>query len=70
MSKEGVQLVQLGYGAFTGPWWGLVVRNNLNPLPQAQSVSAVIGKRWETESQFIVDLAHCISKRFNVLRVL
>ncbi len=25
----------------TGLWWGLVVRNGLNPLPQAPSVSAV-----------------------------
>ncbi len=40
-SKEGVQLVQQGDGAFTGLWWGLVVRNSLYPLPQAPSVSAV-----------------------------
>ncbi len=30
-----------GDGAVTGLWWGLVVRNGLNPLPQAPSVSAV-----------------------------
>ncbi len=41
MSKEGIQLVQQGDGAVTGLWWGLVVRNGLNPLPQAPSVSAV-----------------------------
>ncbi len=40
-SKEGIQLVQQGDGAVTGLWWGLVVRNGLNPLPQAPSVSAV-----------------------------
>ncbi len=40
-SKEGIQLVQQGDGAITGLWWGLVVRNGLNPLPQAPSVSAV-----------------------------
>ncbi len=40
-SKEGIQLVQQGDGAVTGLWWGLVVRNGLNPLPQALSVSAV-----------------------------
>ncbi len=37
-SKEGIQLVQQGDGAVTGLWWGLVVRNGLNPLPQAPSV--------------------------------
>ncbi len=36
-SKEGIQLVQQGDGAVTGLWWGLVVRNGLNPLPQAPS---------------------------------
>ncbi len=40
-SKEGIQLVQQGDGVVTGLWWGLVVRNGLNPLPQASSVSAV-----------------------------
>ncbi len=30
-----------GDGDVTGLWWGLVVRNGLNPLPQAPSVSAV-----------------------------
>ncbi len=40
-SKEGIQLVQQGDGAVTGLWWGLVVRNGLNPLPQAPSVPAV-----------------------------
>ncbi len=40
-SKEGIQLVQQGDGAVTGLWWGLVVRNGLYCLPQAQSVSAV-----------------------------
>ncbi len=40
--KEGIQLVQQGDGAVTGLWWGLVVvRNGLNPLPQAPCVSAV-----------------------------
>ncbi len=41
VSKEGIQLVQQGDGAVTGLWRGLVVRNGLNPLPQALSVSAV-----------------------------
>ena len=40
-SEEGVQLVQQRDVAVTGPWWGLVVRNGLYPLPQALSVSAV-----------------------------
>ncbi len=40
-SEEGIQPVQQGDGAVTGPWWGLVVRNGLNPLPQALSVSVV-----------------------------
>ncbi len=40
-SKEGIQLIQQGDGAVTGLWWGLVVRNCLNPLPKAPSVSAV-----------------------------
>ncbi len=40
-SKEGIQLVQQEDGAVTGLWWGLVVRNGLNPLPQAPSASAV-----------------------------
>ncbi len=38
-SKEGIQLVQQGDGA--GLWWGLVVRNGMNPLPQVLSVSAL-----------------------------
>ncbi len=39
--REGIQLVQQVDGAVTGLWWGLVVRNGLNTLPQAPSVSAV-----------------------------
>ncbi len=40
-SEEGIQLVQQGDGAVTGLWWGLVVRNGLNPMPKTPSVSVV-----------------------------
>ncbi len=40
-SKQAKKLVQQGDGAVTGPRWGLVVLNGLNPLPQVPSVSAV-----------------------------
>ncbi len=35
VSEEGIQLIQQGDGAVTGPRWELVVRNGLNSLPQA-----------------------------------
>ncbi len=40
-SEESIQLIQQGDGAVTSLWWGLVVCNGLNPMPQAPSVSAV-----------------------------
>ncbi len=46
-SKEGIQLVQQGDGAVTCLWWGLVVRNGLNPLPRHRlRVSLLSLKRW------------------------
>ncbi len=40
-AKKAFSSFSRGMVLVTGLWWGLVVRNGLNPLPQAPSVSAV-----------------------------
>ena len=55
-AKEVVQIVQQSDVTLTGLWLGFVVRDGLNPLPQAPGVSAVT----EVVSDLVAVLPFCI----------